>query len=128
MTPQQKAARAREFERPRQSRIDRIQAELRQVRLARENAQREAEAKAARLLPYQLEAQRQMLQRQNEVERNLLEAQRQMLSRQSEAERNAALHRMAGSIERMSGLYTPGNSGAAAPQPQIAPHMAGWPW
>jgi hypothetical protein len=129
MTPQEKAARAREFERLRQARMDRIQAELGQLRIAREKAQREADAKAERLLPYQMEAQRQMLQRQSELEQNLLELRRQALARQSEAERNAALHRMAGSMERMSGLYTPGNSGVAAPQqPQIAPHMAGWPW
>ena len=63
-------------------------------------------AQAERMLPYQLEAQRQMLQRQSELERN------------------AAYHRMAGALERLSGYYTPANSGVRVLPPQVPPYLA----
>ena len=52
-----------------------------------------------------------------------LENQRQWLNRQSELERNMILNRMAGAAERSSGYITPGNSPAyTPPSPSLAPH------
>jgi hypothetical protein len=68
--------------------VARAQQEARQEMIRRQD-EAAAAARAERLLPYQLEAQRQML-----------ENQRQMLKRQSEIERNAALRRMASAMEQ----------------------------
>lgn len=88
------------------------------ARIAEERLQASsAQAQAERLLPLQLEAQRQALQRQSELERNM-------------ALQGAvgAMQRMANAAERRSGYITTANSPAPAPPPiQIAPHyQGGW--
>jgi hypothetical protein len=121
LTPAQKAERLRGWQRERAARLAQINAQLAEVRATRVRAQKEAEARAERLLPHQLEAQRQALQRQTDLERNLLEQQRQMLNFQSEMERNRILDRA------LNGRSSYGMQQAAPPEPPRIMNMPGQP-
>jgi hypothetical protein len=77
--------------------------------VAQARAYQAEQARAERMLPYQLEAQRLAILRQGDIERNAIMA------------RNAA------SLERISGFRTPYNSTLSNLGPQVAPHLQGSP-